>query len=98
MDPRRYDLVVRSTVTALIALVVIAVVAIQALRNEPLNENLVGWGGIIVGVFIGSHASLNGGGVRAARDQELTETLLNSTPPAPPPVVPPVVVVQGSDK
>ena len=77
-DPRQYDLVIRSTITGLISLIIIAVVSIEALRGERVDSNLVAWGGIIIGVYFGAHNALNGSGVRAARDNQLTAQLLSA--------------------
>lgn len=80
-DPRRFDLVVRSVTTAAISLVITLAAVYQAIRTGDVTGTLAQWGGIIIGVYIGSHASLNGSGVRAARDQALTKELLEATPP-----------------
>lgn len=83
-DPRRFDLIVRSLATALIAFGVTLIAAYQAVREGTITPELGAWGGVIIGFYFGSHASLNGSGVRAARDQEMTRELLNAQPPMPP--------------
>lgn len=82
-DPRRFDLVIRSVTTALIAAVVTVLAGYQAVHEGRVSPELAAWGGIIIGVYFGSHTSLNGSGVRAARDQALTKELLEARPPAP---------------
>ena len=83
-DPRRFDLVIRSVTTALIASVVTVLAGYQAIHEGKVSPELAAWGGIIIGVYFGSHTSLNGSGVRAARDQALTRELLEAAPPQPP--------------
>lgn len=83
-DPRRFDLIVRSATTAVIALGVIAVAAVELARTGSIDPTVAGWGGIILGVYFGSHTSLNGSGVRAARDQQMTAQLLEATKQPPP--------------
>jgi hypothetical protein len=84
-DPRRFDLIIRSVTTSLIAFVIVSVAAVETLRTGRIPTELGAWGAIIIGVYFGAHTSLNGSGVRAARDQQITEQLLNAEPRAPKP-------------
>ena len=68
-DPRAFDLRVRTVVTALLALGVLAVTAYQAINGDSIVEPFASWGGIIIGVYFGAHVSQNGAGIRARRDQ-----------------------------
>ena len=77
-DPRRFDLMIRSLTTAAIAFLVVIVAAIETLRTGSIPNELSTWGAIIIGVYFGSHTSLNGGGVRAARDNELAERIIEA--------------------
>lgn len=89
LDPRKLDLTIRSVTTALIALVIVIVAAWQSLATGDVSAALEGWGGIIIGVYFGSHTSLNGSGVRAARDQTIVAQAIEATKATPgEPVVP----------
>lgn len=85
-DPRRFDLVVRSVTTAAIAFGITLLAAYQAIKRGTITPELGAWGGVIIGFYFGSHSALNGSGVRAARDQQLTHELLTASPP---PAMPP---------
>lgn len=82
LDSRRFDLMVRSIATAAIAFAVTLIAGYQAVKEGTITPELGAWGGVIIGFYFGSHAALNGSGVRAARDQEMTQELLRATPPA----------------
>jgi hypothetical protein len=77
-DPRRFDLLIRSVTTAAIAFLVVIVAAIETLRTGSIPNELSTWGAIIIGVYFGSHTSLNGGGVRATRDNELADKIIEA--------------------
>lgn len=84
-DPRRFDLVVRSVTTAAIAFGITLLAAYQAIEQGTITPELGAWGGVIIGFYFGSHSALNGSGVRAARDQQLTQQLLSVPRPEPAP-------------
>lgn len=89
-DPRRFDLMVRSGATAAIAILVTLIAAYQAVNQGHITPELGAWGGVIIGFYFGSHAALNGSGVRAARDQAMTRELLAASPPHVPIPEPPL--------
>lgn len=82
-EPRKFDLMVRSMATAAIAILVTLIAAYQAVNQGHITPELGAWGGVIIGFYFGSHASLNGSGVRATDDREITRELLQATPPPP---------------
>lgn len=88
-DPRRFDLVVRSVTTAAIAFGITLLAAYQAIKQGTITPELGAWGGVIIGFYFGSHSALNGSGVRAARDAQITQQLLNAAPPPATPPPPP---------
>jgi len=95
-DPRRFDLIVRSLTTAAIAFGITLLAAYQAIEQGTITPELGAWGGVIIGFYFGSHSALNGSGIRAVRDQQITAELLHATPPpavTPPP--PPAVTPPG---
>lgn len=88
-DPRKLDLTIRSVTTALIALIIVVVASWQALETGDVSSALEGWGGIIIGVYFGSHSALNGSAVRAARDQSVLAQAIEATKATPATMPPP---------
>lgn len=80
-DPRQFDLYMRSFTTGAIALVIVIVAAYEGVTHGDVDQFTSGAALLILGVYFGSHASINGAGVRAARDQEMTRELLAATSP-----------------
>lgn len=69
---------IRSVTTAAIAFLIVTVAAVETLRTGRIPAELSTWGAIIIGVYFGSHTSLNGSGIRAARDSEMAEQILEA--------------------
>ena len=69
-----FDYYLRSTVTALLALGVLGVASYQYLAHGTLSGPFDQWAGLILGVYFGSHISLNGSGTRKAVAQHEAAT------------------------
>jgi hypothetical protein len=78
-----FDYYLRSVTTAVLACVVLGVAAYQVVSGATLAGPFVNWAGIIVGVYFGSHISLNGSGAR----RRLASEQASGTPA--PPTLPP---------
>lgn len=69
---------IRSVTTAAIAFLIVTVAAVETLRTGRIPAELSTWGAIIIGVYFGSHTSLNGSGIRAARDNEMADKIIEA--------------------
>ena len=82
-----FDYYLRSIVTAVLALVILGVTAWQVIGGSGVSGPFGSWAGLIIGVYFGSHVSLNGSGAkrRVAEDQAVATMM---------PVVPVSVVTK----
>lgn len=55
-----FDYYVRSIVAAAIALAILGVICFEFVTGRAVSEQLAGWGGLIVGGYLGGHLSRNG--------------------------------------
>ena len=55
-----FDYIVRSVTAALLSLGILGVSAWQLISTGQLSEPLSAWAGMVVGVYFGSHVSING--------------------------------------
>lgn len=55
-----FDYYVRSMVAAGIALAILGVICYEFVTGKPVSQQLAGWGGLIVGGYLGGHLSRNG--------------------------------------
>ena len=65
-----FDYYLRSITTAVLALGVLAVSAYQVLFHGTTAGPFSEWAGLIIGVYFGSHISLNGSGARKAKQAD----------------------------
>jgi hypothetical protein len=81
MNPARYallDYYLRSIVTGILALGIVAVAGWQELRGTGVSGEFRDWAGLIVGVYFGSHVAFNGSAARSAANAANAQT---PTPP-----------------
>ena|SRR5260221_2275327 len=81
-----FDYYLRSVITAMLALSVIGVTAWQVISGSGVSGPFGSWAGLIIGVYFGSHVSLNGSGAKRRVMEE------QSGLPTPVPVVPVAIV------
>lgn len=63
-----FDYYLRSVITATLALVVVGVTAWQVIAGSGVSGPFGEWAGLIIGVYFGSHVSLNGTGAQRRAD------------------------------
>ena len=70
-----FDYYLRSVVTAVLALGIIGVAAYDQIGGHSLSGPFKDWAALIIGVYFGSHISLNGTGARRRQASEETSTV-----------------------
>ncbi len=85
MNPRAFDLIVRSITTAVLAIGVLLVIAYQAIHGVAVDANLAAAFGLIVGVYFGAHVAQNGASARS-RAETLAVAQATGSPPPPDPL------------
>jgi hypothetical protein len=69
-----FDYYVRSVTTSLLALGIVGGLLYTVLARGHAPQLLIGWGGIIIGVYFGYHVTANGIGVK----RQVSENTLSS--------------------
>lgn len=88
MNPRAFDLVVRSLTTAILAIGVLGIIGWQAIHGVEVKANLAAAFGLIVGVYFGAHVSQNGAAARS-RAEALAVESATGVPAPRDPLLPP---------
>ena len=91
MNPRAFDLILRSVTTALLALGFLIIVAINIWRTGTIDDVLLALAGPVFGAYVGAHVSQNGAAARGRVEQIAAAEAVGEPPPRDPlmPVRPP---------
>ena len=77
--PQKFDSIARTITTAVISVILVLAVVIEALTSKhtslsPLDASLIGWAGTVVGFYLGGHVAQNTAGLEEARQKVATES------------------------
>src|SRR6266568_4698637 len=68
-----FDYYVRSLITGALALGIVGAIIYDEIAHGQAPQLLVGWGGIVVGVYFGYHVTANGVAARRALQSQTVE-------------------------
>lgn len=84
MNPRAFDLVVRSITTSLLALLLLLIVGYESVRKGDIDPALLAIATTVFGFFFGAHVSQNGAAARSRAESLAVSQAMGEAPPADP--------------